>query len=255
FSEKCDFETDLCKPLREVSLHPGWIRRNGNSGVGPPYSDHNGNYTSFSEKCDFETDLCKPLREITFQYWISQGGVLMVGLQKLSEDAIKNIWHDSGELQNQWKAKTITVNSTENFEVGNVIFHGIVESQGQDETVAIDDVSFSQGCSLASEAVIAFLCLSALQTSSFELGMCEWNLDQAVVPASWVQLQSGHKIASCSSLKDHSNDTKEANDNALYRSAYLNSSMCNCSSKNCHFQFQYSMADSSVLKAILYTNQ
>ncbi|OXB56908.1 hypothetical protein ASZ78_012346, partial [Callipepla squamata] len=188
---------------------------------------------------------------ITFQYWISQGGVLMVGLQKLSEDAIKNIWHDSGELQNQWKAKTITVNSTENFEVGNVIFHGIVESQGQDETVAIDDVSFSQGCSLA----------SALQTSSFELGMCEWNLDQVVVPASWVQLQSGHKIASCSSLKDHSNDTKghlvclEANDNALYRSAYLNSSMCHCSSKNCHFQFQYSMADSSVLKAVLYTNQ
>lgn len=47
----------------------------------------------------------------------------------------------------------------------------------------------------------------------------------------------------------------EANDNALYESAYLNSSMCHCSSKNCHFQFHYSMADSSVLKALLYTNQ
>lgn len=45
-SEKCDFETDLCKPLHEASFHPGWIRRNGNSGVGPPYSDHNGNDSS-----------------------------------------------------------------------------------------------------------------------------------------------------------------------------------------------------------------
>lgn len=44
----------------------------------------------------------------------------MVGLQKHSEDAIKNIWNDSGELQSQWKARTITVNSTENFEVGIV---------------------------------------------------------------------------------------------------------------------------------------
>lgn len=44
----------------------------------------------------------------------------MVGLQKHSEDAIENIWDDSGELQNQWKEKSITVNSTENFEVGIV---------------------------------------------------------------------------------------------------------------------------------------
>lgn len=47
----------------------------------------------------------------------------------------------------------------------------------------------------------------------------------------------------------------EANDNALYRSGYLNSSMCHCSSKNCHFQFRYSTADNSVLKAVLFTNQ
>ncbi|POI19620.1 hypothetical protein CIB84_016636 [Bambusicola thoracicus] len=58
--------------------------------------------------------------QITFQYWISQSGVLMVRLQKHSDGAIKNIWDDSGELQNQWKARTITVNSTENFEVGIV---------------------------------------------------------------------------------------------------------------------------------------
>lgn len=42
-SEKCDFETDLCKAFHELDLQPGWIRRNGQSDVGPPYSDHNGN--------------------------------------------------------------------------------------------------------------------------------------------------------------------------------------------------------------------
>lgn len=47
----------------------------------------------------------------------------------------------------------------------------------------------------------------------------------------------------------------EANDNALYKSTYLNSSVCHCSSKSCRFQFHYSMADSSVLKAVLFTDQ
>lgn len=59
--------------------------------------------------------------------------------------------------------------------------------------------------------MITFLCFLALQTSNFELGICEWNSDQPVVPALWAQLQSGHKIASCSSVKDHSNDTKGEN--------------------------------------------
>lgn len=47
----------------------------------------------------------------------------------------------------------------------------------------------------------------------------------------------------------------EANDNALHKSVYLNSSMCHCSSKICRFQFHYSVADSSVLKVVLFTNQ
>ncbi|NXN68680.1 MALR1 protein, partial [Himantopus himantopus] len=56
--------------------------------------------------------------QITFHYWISQtGGTLMVGLQKHSEDTITNIWQDLGELQNQWKTNTITINSTEKYEV------------------------------------------------------------------------------------------------------------------------------------------
>uniref|UniRef100_A0A669QU01 MAM and LDL receptor class A domain containing 1 n=1 Tax=Phasianus colchicus TaxID=9054 RepID=A0A669QU01_PHACC len=280
-SEKCDFETDLCKPLQEVSLHSGWIRRNGNSGVGPPYSDHNGNDTTYFLSLSSEMRLSSAtLRskvllptdeervcQITFQYWISQSGVLMVGLQKHSEDAIENIWDDSGELQNQWKAKTITVNSTENFEV---IFHGMVENQRQNVTVAIDDVSFSEGCSLASGK------------NTYFLGNCSFSLLFALIRRETQRrerhMEWGHGLTTAKQFLFSKAETYkicfvkkcffffffnfldhlvclEANDSVLYRSAYLNSSMCHCSSKICHFQFQYSMADNSVLKAVLYTNQ
>uniref|UniRef100_A0A669R080 MAM and LDL receptor class A domain containing 1 n=1 Tax=Phasianus colchicus TaxID=9054 RepID=A0A669R080_PHACC len=266
-SEKCDFETDLCKPLQEVSLHSGWIRRNGNSGVGPPYSDHNGNDTTYFLSLSSEMRLSSAtLRskvllptdeervcQITFQYWISQSGVLMVGLQKHSEDAIENIWDDSGELQNQWKAKTITVNSTENFEV---IFHGMVENQRQNVTVAIDDVSFSEGCSLASGKNTYFL-----GNCSFSL-LFEWGHGLTTAKQFLFSKAETYKICFVKkcffffffNFLDHL-VCLEANDSVLYRSAYLNSSMCHCSSKICHFQFQYSMADNSVLKAVLYTNQ
>ncbi|XP_027743387.1 MAM and LDL-receptor class A domain-containing protein 1, partial [Empidonax traillii] len=258
--DKCDFETNLCKALYESNLQPGWIRRNGQSGIGPPYSDHSGNESAYflslfpemqSSSATLRTNVFLPTDEehicqIRFRYWVS--GTLMVGLQKHSEDTVTNIWQVSRELQSQWKANTITINSTEKFEV---IFWGMVDAQRQDETVAIDDITFSEGCSLA----------CAPQISSFELDICEWHSDQLAEPAQSALLQAEHKIASCSFLKDWSNNTEgrfewlEANDNALYESAYLNNFMCHCSSKNCHFQFHYSMADSSVLKAVLFINQ
>ncbi|XP_071417344.1 MAM and LDL-receptor class A domain-containing protein 1 [Pithys albifrons albifrons] len=262
-SQQCDFETNLCKALQESNFQPGWIRRNGQSGTGPPYSDHSGNESAYflslsSEKqytsATLRTNVFLPTDEehvcqITFHYWVSQrSGILMVGLQKHSEDTVTNIWQVSGELQSQWKANTITINSTEKYEV---IFWGMVKAQGQDEAVAIDDIIFSEGCSLA----------CAPQISSFELDICEWHSDQPAEPAQWAWLQAEHKIASCSLLKDWSNNTEgrfewlETTENALYRTTFLNSSMCHCSSMNCLLQFHYSMADSSVLKALLLTNQ
>ncbi|NXW49536.1 MALR1 protein, partial [Nyctiprogne leucopyga] len=130
--EKCDFETDLCKGLQEFNLQPGWIRRNGKSGMGPPYSDHSGNdsayFLSLSSEMQYSsatlrTSIFLPTDEehvcqITFHYWMSQmSGTLMVGLRKRSEDTITNIWQVSRELQNQWKANTIIINSTEKYEV------------------------------------------------------------------------------------------------------------------------------------------
>ncbi|XP_032927197.1 MAM and LDL-receptor class A domain-containing protein 1 [Catharus ustulatus] len=258
----CDFETNLCKVLPEFNLQPGWVRRNGQSGMGPPYLDHNGNESAYflslssemqSSSAVLRTNVFLPtdeehLCQVRFHYWVSQkSGTLMVGLQKHSEDTVTNIWQVSGELRNQWNTKTITINSTEKYEV---IFLGVVETQRQGDSVAIDDITFSEGCSIA----------RAPQISIFELGICEWHSEQPAEPAQWAQLQE-HKIASCSFLKDSSNTTEghfeclETNYNALDEQAHLNSTMCHCSSKNCHFQFHYSMAGSSDLKAVLLMNQ
>ncbi|NXG14009.1 MALR1 protein, partial [Grallaria varia] len=129
---KCDFETNQCKALHEFNLQPGWIRRNGLSGIGPPYSDHNGNESAYflslssemkSSSATLRTNVFLPSDEehvcqITFHYWVTQmSGTLIVGLQKRSEDTATNIWQVSGELQSQWQANTITINSTEKYEV------------------------------------------------------------------------------------------------------------------------------------------
>ncbi|NXN10085.1 MALR1 protein, partial [Indicator maculatus] len=155
---KCDFETDLCEALHELSSQPGWVRRKGQSVRSPPYFDHNGNDSAYflslssemkSSSAALRTSVFLPTDEehvcqITFHYWISQtSGTLMVGVKKHSENTIADIWQDSGELQSQWKAKTITINSTEKYEV---VWWGMVETQSQDETVAIDDITFSEGC-------------------------------------------------------------------------------------------------------------
>ncbi|XP_034615232.1 MAM and LDL-receptor class A domain-containing protein 1-like [Trachemys scripta elegans] len=213
--ETCDFETDLCNMMHDGHLQTGWTRRNGLSNMGSPHSDHNGNKTAYflllsSEVASSPATLrsrvflptdSKHVCQIAFYYWIGQmRGILMVGLQTHSNGTFKNIWQEAGGLQNQWRTNVITINSTEKFEV---VIQGTLEARGPDDTIAIDDISFSGGC----------------------------------FPA------FGHYVC------------MRANDNTLYKSAYLNSSMYHCFGKNCHFQFYYSMADSSVLKVVLYTNK
>ncbi|NWV69990.1 MALR1 protein, partial [Malurus elegans] len=131
-ADKCGFETNLCKALAEFNLQPSWIRRNGQSGMKPPYSDHNGNESAYflplssdmqSSSLSLRTNVFLPTDEehvcqIKFHYWVSQmSGTLMVGLQKHSEDTVTNIWQVSRELRNQWNVNTITINGTKKYEV------------------------------------------------------------------------------------------------------------------------------------------
>lgn len=40
--ERCDFEDGLCNMTQDRSLQFGWTKRNGMSGLSPPFYDHNG---------------------------------------------------------------------------------------------------------------------------------------------------------------------------------------------------------------------
>uniref|UniRef100_A0A8C8RM21 MAM and LDL receptor class A domain containing 1 n=1 Tax=Pelusios castaneus TaxID=367368 RepID=A0A8C8RM21_9SAUR len=287
--ETCDFETDLCNMIHNEDLQTGWMRRNGLTSMGSPHSDHNGNKTAYflsfsSEVASLPATLrsrvflptdSKHMCQITFYYWIGQmRGMLMVGLQTHSDGTFKNIWQAAGGLQNQWRANVITINSTEKFEVCKLMWWTL-EAQGPDDTIAIDDISFSGGCfpalgkNLSLTTQIIYFPLKPKDKMQkeqhvcrFELNMCDWNSDSSSEHFSWVRTKAGSNFALKSApLKDQSNYTgghyvcMGANDTTLHESAYLNSSMYHCFGKNCHLQFYYSMAASSVLKMVLYTNK
>lgn len=55
---------------------------------------------------------------------------------------------------------------------------------------------------------VVFLCLLVAEVPIFELGLCEWHSEQAAEPAQGARLQAGHRITSCSFLKDSSNSTE-----------------------------------------------
>lgn len=40
--ERCDFEDGLCNMTQDQSLQLGWTKRNGMTGLSPPFYDHNG---------------------------------------------------------------------------------------------------------------------------------------------------------------------------------------------------------------------
>uniref|UniRef100_A0A7M4FXD0 MAM and LDL receptor class A domain containing 1 n=1 Tax=Crocodylus porosus TaxID=8502 RepID=A0A7M4FXD0_CROPO len=219
----CDFEKDLCNVLLFVD---GWTRRNGLTSMESPLSDHSGNNTGYflsllstvsSSPATLKSRVFLPtdsnhVCQIKFYYWIGHiSGKLMVELQKHGDGSYENIWQESGRQHNQWRTNIITINSTDKFKV---IIRGIFETQGQAETIAVDDISFSKGCfpEFGKNSLFSFLF-------------------------------SGHYM------------WVGANDNTLYKRVYVNSSMCHCFGKNCHLQFYYSMADSSILKVVLYINK
>ncbi|KYO46770.1 hypothetical protein Y1Q_0014382 [Alligator mississippiensis] len=123
-----------------------------------PLSDHSGNNTGYflslsstvsSSPATLKSRVFLPtdtnhVCQIKFYYWIGHiSGKLMVELQKHGDGSYENIWQESGRQQNQWRTNIITINSTDKFKV---IIQGIFETQGQAETIAVDDISFSEGC-------------------------------------------------------------------------------------------------------------
>ncbi|KAF7245958.1 MAM and LDL-receptor class A domain-containing protein 1, partial [Varanus komodoensis] len=252
--------------------------------------------------------------QISFYYWIGQvNGILIVELHTHSGRTSEIIWQEKEGIKNQWQRAVITINNTLNSEIS--IQGQIFESWAPGETIAIDDLSVTEGCFLAFDSsgdqpaalenkessygstilndnMKRFHCVisgavsavnpvfqmkssSVMQptspsvphmeesvSSNFKIQVCDWNSDELASHVSWIPVKELlHHNFTSTFLRDGRNDTNgyykwtPTRNNTSYKSTHLNDSLCHCFRENCHFSFYYFMVDSSVLKAVLYTNK
>ncbi|KAM4687798.1 MAM and LDL-receptor class A domain-containing protein 1 [Discoglossus pictus] len=87
-----------------------------------------------------------------YYYFADVNGTITVGLQMQTQDQVKDIWKQDSDRRNEWRREVITIRSADKFKI---VIQGVIFATGQlSETIAIDDVSFSEGCSAAAEHFI-----------------------------------------------------------------------------------------------------
>ncbi|XP_032736758.1 MAM and LDL-receptor class A domain-containing protein 1 [Lontra canadensis] len=225
--ERCDFENGLCSMTRDQSLQLGWTRRNGMTGVSPPFYDHSGNTSAHflslvskgnSTSSDLRSRIFLPTNnqhacQITFYYFSSQvSNKLVAGLQTTRGGPIQHLWQNTVGLRNQWERNVMNIESNQKFQV---VFQGqIISTPEQDEVIAIDDISFSSGCLPANDEILpcpetlnteqeqclldTSLCsfdstdegLRVYQICGFEFDMCDWASETSAGQISWMRTKA-----------------------------------------------------------------
>ncbi|XP_027784436.2 MAM and LDL-receptor class A domain-containing protein 1 [Marmota flaviventris] len=230
--ERCDFEDGLCNMEQEDSVQLGWKKRNGMTGLSPPFHDHNGDmsahFLSLVSRVDgnssnLRSRLFLPTNDqhacqITFYHFLSHvNGKLMVGLQTERGGPVGNLWQNTAKLQNRWERNVIKIQSSKNFQV---VFQGqMIATHEQDVVVAIDDISFSSGCLPAHDEILP--CQEALNTEqeschpdmslcrfdstgeelrmcqpcSFDFDMCDWTAEASAGQISWTRTKASEFTA------------------------------------------------------------
>ncbi|XP_044534861.1 LOW QUALITY PROTEIN: MAM and LDL-receptor class A domain-containing protein 1 [Gracilinanus agilis] len=293
--KKCDFETDFCM---------GWTKKNGITSTSPPYQNHNGNESAYflslsskagSSPANIKSRVFLPTNsqrscQVIFYHYASHVKMkISVGLQTMCGKSFQTIWQNSAGSPNRWERNIIKLNSTQKFQV--VIQGQRFSTDGEEEALAIDDISFSEGCqpdlsenspcqetlntcewthqpdaslcnyenSFDPESVNEKSCLC--QFCGFEFDTCGWSSSTSANEISWVRTKAREKLGFKSTPpKDHGGDSEGhymwvgADNGTFSRSAYLNSSMCHCFGKPCHLRFYYSMVD-SILTVGLYNDK
>ncbi|XP_054580782.1 MAM and LDL-receptor class A domain-containing protein 1 [Eptesicus fuscus] len=221
--ERCDFEDGLCNMTQDQSLQLGWTKRNGMTGLSPPFYDHNGaisaHFLSLVSKADSPSNLRSrvflPMNnlhacQITFYYFSSHmSGKLTAGLQTTCGGPIQPLWQNIAGPQNQWERKAIRIQCSQKFQV---VFQGqVISTHEQDEVIAIDDISFSSGCLPANDETLpcqeasitkqelchpdTTLCrsdstdagLRLCQPCGFEFDTCGWASEAPAGHISWLR--------------------------------------------------------------------
>ncbi|XP_067863191.1 MAM and LDL-receptor class A domain-containing protein 1 [Heptranchias perlo] len=261
--ERCDFETGFCKWSHDQESRTRWTRRNSESGIGPT-SDHMGNQSAYYLSVLPEDDPkgfatlrsviflpAKDSCQMRFYYHFGRvSGMLNVGLHQQDNGPLIEIWKQTVAQENLWNRQVITINSINKFQV---ILQGSIFANSQpSEVLAIDDISFSDGC-----------LRTAAPTCDFESDLCGWHSEESLNPVAWLHIRAGNNSASDTApLKDHSTDSSlghyvwvEANNITFSQTALFNSSVYHNSGWNCRFEFFYQISGRNVLTVLLQTQQ
>lgn len=299
--ERCDFEAGLGSMTQDQILLP-WKRRSGLIGPSPPFWDHNGNISAnFLTLVSRVNSISSNLRsriflptddqqvcQITFYDFSShQNNKLTAGLQTTCDTPIQQVWQKAETIQSQWERNVITIQSSQRFQV--VFQAQTLATHGQEEVIAIDDISFSSGCLPADDEVLPcqevlknkqdLHCLDMellrfdssddglrlCQPCGFDFDMCAWVTEAPAEQSSWMctkasevplldsvpwQDQNGNDDGCMVWLRDNHASTF----GSVESSAYFNSSVYHCMGGQCYLQFYYTM-ENSVLRVRLYTNK
>ncbi|XP_053323010.1 MAM and LDL-receptor class A domain-containing protein 1 isoform X2 [Spea bombifrons] len=257
-NEKCDFETSFCGMTAE-----GWIRTSGLGNTSPVH-DHRfndtGHFLALSshtkpstqatlQSMDFLPTNDKVLCQLRFYHFADVDGTLMVGLRMQDQDQVNNIWIQNSTHTNVWRREVISISSTERFKI--VIQGSVLGNANSPGAIAIDDISFSEGCLTAA----GLFC-------DFESNMCGWTSSSSAEFTPWIHKKE-ETIVSLNSgaISDFSNNAKGsfmffgAGNNTLQNGAYMISPRYFSTGTTCQFQFHYEIEGNNLLKLLLYTEE
>ncbi|XP_016068757.1 PREDICTED: MAM and LDL-receptor class A domain-containing protein 1-like [Miniopterus natalensis] len=220
--ERCDFEDGLCNMTQDQSLQLGWTKRNGMTGLSPPFYDHNGavaaHFLSLASKVDSPSNLRSRVFlptnnlhacQVTFYYFSSHvSGKLTAGLQTMCGGPVQSLWQNTAGPQNRWERNILKIQCSQKFQV---VFQGqMISTHERDEVIAIDDISFSSGCLPANDETLpcqealgtkqelchpdTSLCrfdstdgLRLCQPCGFDFDTCDWASEAPAGHISWMR--------------------------------------------------------------------
>ncbi|XP_077347057.1 MAM and LDL-receptor class A domain-containing protein 1 isoform X1 [Lithobates pipiens] len=257
--ERCDFETDLCGMPNN-----GWTRTSGLAKK-RPWPDHKDSSTAhfLALSVDNARGTLAVLRSVTFfpvdlgavcllrfyYYFPEISARLTVGLEMQAQD--KDIWITESSYKDEWRRVFIPIFSSQPFKV---TIKGTIFSEVFSEYLAIDDVSFSEGCIPANETILP---------CTFDVDSCAWTSDLSTGKIPWGHTSQNigpilERIAqynNSDSIKGHFMFIQGSLQNG-HRKAYMKSLPYRSSSLlTCHFHFYYLIEEDNSLRLVLNVDE
>ncbi|XP_069815135.1 MAM and LDL-receptor class A domain-containing protein 1 [Dendropsophus ebraccatus] len=253
--ERCDFEWDLCGMTSE-----GWVRTNGLEATSALY-DQNNNLTAHflaftsegipGAQATLRSINLLPTEDLIscqlrmYYYFADDSSVLMVGLQNPTQDQVNDIWKQDSSHKKEWRRGVITISSSEPFQV---IIRAVTLGNDTSESIAIDDISFSEGCRPATETILS---------CEFSADTCTWSSEASLGHIPW-RHTSEENTPNFMSIQNYGGHFLfvDGNPDNLQKRAYITSSLFRRSeSERCRFHFHYMIEKNNSLRLLLYSDE